>query len=60
MLKLRQLPKLISKLLLHLRNIDIIVTTKFYWADADLDRFGAAITQVLSILSYPPLPFLQI
>ena len=47
MLKLRQLPKLISKLLLHLRTLDLGTTVvKYRWFAADLDRLGAAVTQV--------------
>jgi hypothetical protein len=44
MLKLRQLPKLVSKLLLHVRSL--VTPSSYRWPAVDLDRLGTAITQL--------------
>jgi hypothetical protein len=45
MLKLRQLPKLVSKLLLHVRSLSS-ARASYHWPAADLDRLGTALTQL--------------
>jgi len=49
MLKLRQFPKMISKLFLHLRSVDLELD--LVWSESDLAKFGSALSSLPRVQS---------